>query len=121
MSEQKIGKFCSEQLQMTANGVQFERVHRLGKYSPEKRRPIIAKLTHFKDKALILSSGPKLKGTNIALREDFLPATRKARAKLTNFAKSLKKKYRLSVDKLRIDSKTYTYNVTTDTVMQFNQ
>ncbi|KAH8020357.1 hypothetical protein HPB51_000990 [Rhipicephalus microplus] len=49
-SEQKIIDFCSEKLGITVTERQFERVHRIGKYTEDKRRPIIAKLAFFKDK-----------------------------------------------------------------------
>ncbi|XP_070378358.1 uncharacterized protein [Dermacentor albipictus] len=42
-SEQKIISFCSEKLGIAVTGAQFDRVHRMGKFADEKRRPISAK------------------------------------------------------------------------------
>lgn len=49
-SEEKVIAFCSEKLEITTTSSQFERVHRLGKFTEGKNRPIIAKLPFYKDK-----------------------------------------------------------------------
>ncbi|KAH9372567.1 hypothetical protein HPB48_016475 [Haemaphysalis longicornis] len=41
-SEEKIIKFCEEKLKLPTTSTQYERVHRLRKFSTEKSRPIIA-------------------------------------------------------------------------------
>lgn len=116
-SEQKIIAFCSEKLKIPTSSEQFERVHRLGKYTENKSRPIIAKFSSFKDKDNILSSARKLKGTNFSIGEDFSFSTRLARRKLIAFARELNKPFKLVVDKLHIDKKTYLYDTTTETVV----
>lgn len=99
------------------------RAHWLGKYSDDedKQRHIIAKLTVFKDKDRILSSAHKLKGTSYSIREDFSPETRRARQKLIEFAKTQNKAFKLSVDKLRIESRTYIYDGSASAVVPLNR
>lgn len=116
-SEEKIISFCSEKLQIPTTSAKLERVHRLGKFTAEKNRPIIAKFTSFKDKDNILSRANKLKGTDYAIGEDFSFSTRLARRKLVSFARNLDKPFKLTVDKLHIDKKTYIYDNATDTVV----
>ncbi|XP_049524965.1 uncharacterized protein LOC125946298 [Dermacentor silvarum] len=116
-SEQKVINFCSEHLGVTAVSSQFERVHRLGRFHSEKCRPLIAKYSSFKDKQGILSAAHKLKGTTFSIREDFSPATRQARRKLIEFARTNKKPFKLSLDKMRMDSKTYMFDNVTDGVV----
>ncbi|XP_075740056.1 uncharacterized protein LOC142786315 [Rhipicephalus microplus] len=106
-SEKRIIEFCSEKFNISLTGAQFERVHRLGKFRDSKQRPIIAKLTFFKDKQQILASAPKLKGSKYSIGEDFSLATRQARKSLIEFAKTQRKPFKLSVDRLRMDGKTY--------------
>lgn len=116
-SEEKIITFCSQKLQIPTTCAQFERVHRLGKFTTEKNRPIIAKFTSFKDKNNILGAAHKLKNTDFAIGEDFSFSTRLARRKLVSFARDLDKPFKLTVDKLHIDKKTYFYDNETDTVV----
>lgn len=56
--------FCAHELGLKTTEQPFERVHWLGKYTDEKQRSIIAKLTLFEGKKRILSCGHKLKGTS---------------------------------------------------------
>ncbi|XP_077530970.1 uncharacterized protein LOC144143023 [Haemaphysalis longicornis] len=109
-SEEKIIKFCQEKLELPTSTTQYERVHRLGKFSSEKNRPIIAKLSSFKDKQSILSAAHKLKGTTFSIGEDFAPSTRAVRRKLVAFAKPLDKPFKLVLDKLYVDKKVYIYD-----------
>lgn len=116
-SEQKIITFCAQKLDVTITESHFERVHRLGKFALNKRRPIVAKLAFFKDKQRILASAHKLKGSTYSIREDFSVATRLARRKLLEFAKMQDKRGKLVFDKLLIDQQTYVYDSATDTVI----
>lgn len=116
-SEKRIIEFCSEKFNISLTGAQFERVHRLGKFRDSKQRPIIAKLTFFKDKQQILASAPKLKGSKYSIGEDFSLATRQARKSLIEFAKTQRKPFKLSVDRLRMDGKTYILDHASKTVI----
>lgn len=115
-SEEKIIKLCTDKLQVPCTSSQFERVHRIGRYSPDKQRPIIAKFSFYKDRQKVLSSAFKLKGSTVSIGEDFSPSTRLARRKLVAFAKIQNKKFNLSVDKLRMGKDTYVYNPDSNTV-----
>lgn len=117
-SEEKVIRFCAEKLELATTSVQYERVHRLGKFSIGKKRPIIAKLSSFRDKQSILSAARKLKGTTFSIGEDFAPSTRVARRKLVAFARSFDKPYKLVLDKLHLDKKVYVYDAVNDTVAQ---
>ncbi|KAH6933125.1 hypothetical protein HPB50_012321 [Hyalomma asiaticum] len=120
-TENKITDFCSEKLDIVAGSIQFDRAHRLGKFSDTKRRPVITKLTYYKDKERILANARKLKGSDFYIREDFSLSTRQARQKLIEHAKTLKKPFKLSVDRLRIGGKTYAYDVTSASVLELNR
>nr|XP_037276014.1 uncharacterized protein LOC119168726 [Rhipicephalus microplus] len=117
VSEDKIVKFCSDHLGTSISSPQLERVHRLGRFNTDRRRPIIVKFTFFKDKEQILSKSRKLKGTNFYIREDFSMKTRQARQKLLEFAKAQNKRFKLSVDKLRIDNNTYVFDHSSNIVV----
>lgn len=56
--------------------INFDRVHRLGKYKRYQKypRPIIAKFERFKDKEHVRTAAPKaLFGKNYGVREQFPP------------------------------------------------
>lgn len=120
VSEKKILDFCSLKLDITLCSGDIERAHRLGQFTGDKSRPIIVKLLRFKDKETILSAGHKLRGTRFAIREDFCPAVRQARANLLKFAKEKGSAFKLRFDKLHIDKHVYTYDNTSDSVRLFN-
>ncbi|CAN7946659.1 unnamed protein product, partial [Ixodes hexagonus] len=109
-SEKKVLDFCSRHFDISIHPDNIERAHRIGKYSTEKKRPIIVKFSRFKDKDRILFSGPKLKGTHFSVGEDFSITVRNARRKLIEFAKNKNVPFKLTFDKLKIDTTTYMYN-----------
>src|SRR5258705_2734134 len=51
----------------------FDRVHRLGAFRQGQSRPIIARLTFYKDKAMILAKAKILKDSTFSIYEDFSP------------------------------------------------
>ena len=98
---------------MSINNVSFARVHRL--HTRTQPQPIIARLTHFKDKETILKSRSKLKGTSIFINEDFTLKVRKIRKKLSLFVKQLRKlknppKVNMVFDHIFIDGERYNYD-----------
>ncbi|KAH9375071.1 hypothetical protein HPB48_018060 [Haemaphysalis longicornis] len=117
-SEKKLIEFCEENLQITLTSQQFERVHRLGRFSPDKCRPIIAKFVLFKDKQIVQASTKKLKDTDYSISQDFSVATREARKKLIEFAKPSKQAFKLRVDRLEMNGKTYVYDSSTKSVVR---
>lgn len=116
-SEKKLIEFCEKNLQITLTSQQFERVHRLGRFSPDKCRPIIAKFVLFKDKQIVQALSRKLKGTDYSISQDFSVATREARKKLIEFAKPSKQTFKLRVDRLEMNGKTYVYDSSTKSVV----
>lgn len=49
--------FCEQRLGIQLDPNDLERSHRLGKFLPNKNRPIIVKFLRYKDRQNILSSG----------------------------------------------------------------
>ncbi|XP_075550760.1 uncharacterized protein LOC142584539 [Dermacentor variabilis] len=99
---------------------EIERAHRLGRYSPRRNRPIIAKLAFYKTKELVLSNGRKLKGSNCSIGEDFSPAVRNARKHLVLFGKSKATPFKLRFKTLVIGSKRYEYDESSKTVKEIH-
>lgn len=98
----------------------IERAHRLGSYSPDKCRPIIAKFSNYKVKEKVLSARKLLKDKDITICDDYSPATRHIRSKLISFAKQLPGKplFHLRYNKLVVNKKQYTYDPVTDSVTE---
>ncbi|XP_077550763.1 uncharacterized protein LOC144164040 [Haemaphysalis longicornis] len=117
-SELNIINVCSTQLDITLEPSAIERAHRIGKFAPDKIRPIMIKLAHFKTKEKIVSCGIKLKDTTFAVREDFAAATRLGRAKLLEFIRPRKCAFKLRVDKLIVGNKSYFYDAKADKITE---
>lgn len=95
--------------------VSIERIHRLGKPSANKTRPIIFKLLDDRDKTKILKNCHKLKDTDISISEDFSQRVRNIRKKLWDSAKPNKEsgqKVHLVYDKISIDRILYRWDDT---------
>lgn len=120
-SELKIQNFCSQKLDRALTSLQFDRVHRLGRFVPNKCWPITAKMTSVKDKQSILGAARKLKGSTFSIREGFSLSTRQARKKLLEFARAQAEPFKLSVDKLRIDRATYVFDSSNNSVVLSTQ
>lgn len=95
---------------MTIQSRDIGRAHRLGTYREGKRRPIIVKFAHIKDKEALLSSSGKLKGTDYSISENFAPEIRSARRRLFEFGKAQHSPYKLCYDRLICGRKTYVYD-----------
>ncbi|XP_029830951.3 uncharacterized protein LOC115315791 [Ixodes scapularis] len=109
-SECLVTSLCSEKLNVQVESSRIERAHRLGAFDPQKCRPIIVKFSSFKDKDSVLSSAHKLKGTRVAISEDFPISVRLARRHLLDFARPKGTPYRLRHDKLFINDKCYVFD-----------
>ncbi|KAH9384416.1 hypothetical protein HPB48_026423 [Haemaphysalis longicornis] len=86
----------------------IERIHRIGLKHAERHRPIILRFFNYVDKTKVMSSCFKLKGTKIAISEDFSKNVRDIRAKLWRSAaeeKSSGSKVSLRYDKLKVDDR----------------
>lgn len=95
--------------------VTIERIHRLGKPDANKTRPVILKLLDTRDKTKILKNCHKLKGTKLAISEDFSARVRSIRKKLWDSAKHNKEsgdKVRLVHDKISINQVLYRWDDT---------
>lgn len=100
-----------------------ERAHRLGRFVPNKTRPIMVKFSNDKIKEAVLFRRSRLKEKGITVSEDFSPATRIIRSKLIAFAKKQPGAplFQLRYKKLLINKKEYVYNATDDTVAEHAQ
>lgn len=93
--------------------VAIERIHRLGKATTNKVRPVILKLLDFRDKNKILKNCSKLKGSPFAIGEDFSPRVREIRRNLWKAAKVKKAsgdKVSLVYDKLKINNALFSWD-----------
>lgn len=116
-TEAKLTEVLNETITSFPAG-SFERAHRIGTLSPNKCRPVVAKFLNFKTKEQVFTARKLLKPKNITISEDFSPATRIARKKLTEFAKSQpgSPPFQISYNKLIVNKKRYTYNAITDSI-----
>lgn len=64
----------------------IERIHRIGPKHAQRHRPIILRFFNYVDKAKVMSSCFKLRGTDMAISEDFSKNIRDIRAKLWRYA-----------------------------------
>ena len=91
---------------------QFDRVHRLGRKTPNpsRPRPIVAKFVHYKDWETVRKSSKVLKGTHFGVSEQF-PREIVERRKLLwpNFSEAKRQGLRASlvIDKLFIAGKRW--------------
>ena len=73
-TEAVVKKFLNENLkipQTNVDEIRFERVHRLPTRRSNKPRPIIARFSFFQDKEFVWSLVKNLKGSNIAIANDY--------------------------------------------------
>ena len=118
-SDTELRLFLKKEMQISKEDLeemQFERVHRIPTHpiagkSTNKARPIIAKVSLFKDKELIKSHIKKLpKGRRYGVADDFpneVEEIRKALYPLLKKAKQDKKKAFFNMKKLVIDNVVY--------------
>lgn len=109
-SEQLVLKLCDETLQVSLDPRSVERAHRIGRFQPDKKRPIVVRFAHYKDKENVLSNAKKLKNSDYSIGQDCSPNTRFAQKRLIEFGKSQPKPYKLRHDKLLIDKTTYVFD-----------
>lgn len=120
-SESKVVDLCANKLGIQCTSADFDRVHRIGKFSVDKPRPIIAKFCSFKLKESVISSGHQLKGSGLSVANDFSSATRLARRRLIEFAKGQNANFKLRHDKLFIGPKSYHFDASADCVRECRQ
>ena len=70
-TEERLRSFMERELGYTnARNVEIQRVHRIGKITSDKTRPILARFLMYKDCQEILSLGHRLKDTNFQIFKD---------------------------------------------------
>ncbi|CAL9684727.1 unnamed protein product [Knipowitschia caucasica] len=114
-TEHLVKTFLKTNLKMDDNLVQqidLARAHRLGqpREGAPRCRPIVAKLLDPRHKAVIMRRGRELKGTKLALSDQFPPEIMKRRKLLHPAlaeARTAGKRARLSIDKLYNSKVTY--------------
>ncbi|XP_075526835.1 uncharacterized protein LOC142558588 [Dermacentor variabilis] len=109
-SEHIIIDHCRKHMSITLDPKEIERAHRLGNRAANRNRPIIVKFTFHKTKDLVLSNGPKFKGTNFSVGEDFTRPVQLARRHLLSFAKSKSAPYSLRFKTLFMGNKRYVFD-----------
>lgn len=115
-SERIVKEICSNNLGISVSSV--ARAHRLGCFSSDKKRPIIAKFYNEKEVESILSKGYKLKNTTISVSRDYSEAVRDKRRKLLQFSRGLRKngdRVRLVFNKLFINDDAYMWDTESNT------
>ena len=115
-----IKQFLSREMYVTKD-IEFDRVHRLGKFKRGQQypRPIIAKFTNYKDKEAIRQLAPQtLIGKSFGIREHFPQEIEDKRKILYPIAKSARQnqtnRVRLVRDKLFINGEQHIPNPTSE-------
>ncbi|XP_075533570.1 uncharacterized protein LOC142566615 [Dermacentor variabilis] len=119
-SEKIVIRHCTEHLNFVIDPNQIDRAHRLGRHTEGRARPLIVKFNHFKTKESLLSNGPKFKGSNFSVGEDFPQPIRIARKNLIAFAKSQSTSYSLRFKTLHIGTKRYVFDHSTESVKEIS-
>ncbi|XP_049523120.1 uncharacterized protein LOC125945415 [Dermacentor silvarum] len=110
--ERTVSKDILEDLLKLPN-VDIERIHRIGRPTENKCRPVILKLLDGRDKFRILKNCGKLRDTEFSISEDFSPRVQSIRKKLwasTKVNRSNGDKVTLVFDKVRINGTLYFWN-----------
>ncbi|XP_064488326.1 uncharacterized protein LOC135400418 [Ornithodoros turicata] len=109
-SEALVTDLCKNNLGMEIPPHAIERAHRIGRYQPNRRIPIIVKFASYKTDESVMSAGRFLKDTGISVTGDYSLTVRTARKHLLGFAKSQSAPFKLRFDKLLLNGKLYTFN-----------
>lgn len=117
-SETQIISFCSEKLGINLNPDDIEQAHRLGRFQADKKSPIVVKFGRFKVKSNILSTGPKLKDTSYAIRDDYSTRLQTARKMLFNYARERSTNFKIRFDKLTMNGRQFIYNSETNSLQE---
>ena len=111
--ETKILKFIEHQLKVdnAEAEIKLHRAHRIGTYSNDKVRPIVAKFVYYPDRERVRKSARELKGTQYGIGEQFPPEILDIRRKLVPIMKKAKEDGHdayININKLYIDNHLYT-------------
>ncbi|XP_037582552.2 uncharacterized protein LOC119466134 [Dermacentor silvarum] len=119
-SEKIIIRHCNEHLNFVVDPNHIERAHRLGRHTEGRARPLIVKFNQFTTKESLLSNGPKLKGSNFSVGEDFSQPIRFARKRLIAFARSKSAPFSLRFNTLHIGTRRYVFDHSTESVKEIS-
>lgn len=100
---------------LKVENVGIERIHRIGRKTDNKCRPVIFKLVDGRDKARILKNCKNLKDTGYGISEDFSSRVRAVRKKLWDSTAELRArgtKVTQSFDKIKVDGKLFVWDDT---------
>lgn len=118
ISKETILDACAEYIHITMASSEIERAHRLGRFLPAKKRPIIVKFANYKAKERILSHSAGFKNSNYSVSQDYSGPVRLARKKLVEHGRSLNTTFKLRFDKLLVGNKCFIYNPGTESVVE---
>ena len=76
---------------LNINDIELERVHRIGKFTGNKR-PLIARFLTYKHRDLVWANRAKLRGTNVWIEEDYPKSVRENRNNLMPYFLAAKRK-----------------------------
>ena len=106
----KVKKFFSEQLKISED-ISLTRCHRTYSGQSGKNRAIICRFLYLEEREKVWAARFNLKNTRYFLKEHFPPEVLRRRSVLLPIlkkAKSLEMKARIHIDKLIVESRTYT-------------
>ena len=101
--EETVRNFLQSKLEIDAKNIEIERSHRIGKFRPDKQRPIVSRFLRYKDKEAIKKKSFKLKGTSFGLSDQFPKEITEKRTLLRTIEREEKSKGNptfLHIDKL---------------------
>lgn len=111
IEEKVLKNIFSTRLGVTVSSV--ERIHRIGQKKSKQDRPVIVRFYDYNEKMAIFRSCKKLRGTNIAVSDDYSKETLEKRKSLWRSALDDRRngaKVKLVRDKLYIDDAAYTWD-----------
>lgn len=105
--------FCENVLEMTnaKDRLEIDRAHRLGKFKPDKTRPIVVKFNKFTQREEVRKNTKKLEKTGYGIGQQFpkeIQERRKVLVPVLKRAKENNKKVFMVRDKLYIEGQLYT-------------
>ena len=107
--EEKLRCFIHQELGI-AKHIEFGNVHRYGRYSRDKPRPVVARFLYNSDRTLVLESSFKLRGKPFWVSEQFPSAMEERRRQLQPVARELRAnghRVKFVRDKLFVDGSLY--------------
>ncbi|XP_052224256.1 uncharacterized protein LOC127839903 [Dreissena polymorpha] len=110
--DKKILEFIEKRLhvQNAQSEIKLHRAHRIGRYQPNKVRPIVAKFAYYPDKERVRKESKQLKGTPFGISEQYPREVMDIRRRLIPFMKNARsegKEAYLKIDKLYINKQLY--------------